>query len=76
VQRVPQSQNRIVQQDFILVHATDNVDHDIGLELVEDDPVVVEDDVARLLGSLVNQTLLKGLLRLDIGVRAARRVSG
>lgn len=72
MQRVAQSQHRVVQQDLVLVGSADDVHHDIRLELVEDDSVVVEDDVAVLLGRLVNQALLKRLLRLEVRVGIAR----
>jgi hypothetical protein len=68
VERVPQGEDGVVQKNLVLVDATDDVHHDVRLHLVQHDPVVVEDDIASLLGRLLNEALLKGLLRLDIGV--------
>lgn len=68
VKRIPQSQNDVVKKDLVLVDASDNIHHDVRLHLVQNDPVVVEDDIAGLLCRLLQETLLKGLLRLDIGV--------
>lgn len=34
----------------------------------QDNPAIVQDDVAVLLGRLVEEALLEGLLRLDVGV--------
>lgn len=76
MQRIANGEDGVVEKNLVLVHAADDVDHDVRLELVEDDPVVVEDDVARLLGRLLDETLLKGLLRLDVGVGIRRRVAG
>lgn len=72
MKRITKSQNSVVEQDLVLVGGTDHVEHDVGLHLVQDNPVVVEDDVARLLGGLVNEALLERLLRLQIGIRVAR----
>ena len=72
VQGVAQGEDRVVEQNLVLVEAADDVDHDVRLELVEYDPVVVEDDVARLLGRLVDEALFKGLLRLEVRVGVGR----
>ncbi len=73
VKGVAQCQNCIVQQNLILLETAHDVNHDVRLQLIQDDAVVVEDDVARLLGRLVNQALLKGLLRLEVRIRVRRR---
>lgn len=72
VQRVPQGKNGVVEQDLVLIDTANDVDHHVGLHLIQHDPVVVEDNVAGLLRGLVNQTLLECLLRLQIGIRAGR----
>lgn len=72
MKRITKSQNSVVEQNLVLVGGTDHVEHDVGLHLVQDNPVVVEDDVARLLGGLVDKALLERLLRLQIGIRVAR----
>lgn len=69
MQRVANRQDRVVQQDFVFLQAADDVQHDIRLELVQDDAVVVEDNVASLLGRLLNEALLERLLSLDVVVR-------
>lgn len=68
VKGVSQSQNGVVQKNLVLVDTANNVHHDIRLHLVQNNSVVVENNVAGLLGSLLNETLLESLLRLDIGV--------
>lgn len=72
MKRITKSQNSVVEQDLVLVGGTDHVEHDVGLHLVQDNAVVVEDDVARLLGGLVNEALFERLLRLQVGVRVTR----
>jgi hypothetical protein len=69
MQRVTQSQHGVIQQDLVLVGSANDVQHDVRLHLVQHDAVVVEDDVARLLGRLVDEALFESLLRLQIGVR-------
>lgn len=71
MQRVPHRQNNIVQHDLVLVHAADDVHHDVALALVQHDAVVIQDDVPRLLGRLLEQALLEGLLRFGVRVRRA-----
>jgi len=68
VKGVSQSQNGVVQKNLVLVDTANNVHHDIRLHLVQHNSVVVENNVAGLLGGLLNETLLESLLRLDIGV--------
>lgn len=72
MERVTQGQHGVIQQDLVLVGGANDVQHDVGLHLVQHDAVVVEDDVARLLGRLVDEALFKRLLRLQIGVGMAR----
>lgn len=75
MQRVADGENSIVKQNLVLVGCANNVNHDIGLELVEHNAVIVEDNITSLLARLINETLLKGLLRLGIGVWVRRRAA-
>jgi hypothetical protein len=42
-----------VEQNLILLGATDDVEHDIGLHLEDNNLAIIKDDVGRLLGSLL-----------------------
>lgn len=68
MQRVSYREDDVVEHDLILVHAADDVHHDVGLGLIQHDPVVVQDDVGGLLGRLLQETLLEGFLRLQVCV--------
>jgi hypothetical protein len=72
MKRVAKSQNSVIEQNLVLVGGTNDVEHDVGLHLVQDDSVVIEDDVSGLLGRLVDETLLECLLRFQVGIRMAR----
>ena len=68
VERVAQSQNDRVEQDFVLIGTSDNVKHDIALHLEDYDSVVVQDNVTVLLGRLLRKSLLERLLILELRV--------
>lgn len=72
MERITKSQHRIIEQNLVLVGGANDIEHDVGFHLVQDNSVVVEDDIARLLGRLVNKALLESLLRLQVGIRVAR----
>jgi hypothetical protein len=71
VKRVTERKDSVVEQNLVLVDVADNVHHNVGLVLVQNNAVIVEDDVAILLRGLVDQALLESLLRLQVGVRTA-----
>lgn len=75
-QRVPQREDDIVQHDLVLAGVADDVEHDVALGLEHHHPVVVEDDVARLLARLLHQALLERLLVLERRVRLGGREPG
>lgn len=72
MKRVAKSQYCVVEQNLVLVGGTNNVEHDVGLHLIQDNSVVVQDDVSGLLGRLVDKALLECLLRLQVGIRMGR----
>lgn len=76
VQRVAERQDSVVEEDLVLVDIANDVHHDIGLVLVQNDTIVVEDDIACLLRRLLNEALLESLLRLEIRVGTARCIAG
>lgn len=71
MQRVTERKNSVVEQNLVLVDVADDVHHNVGLVLVQNNAVIVEDDVAILLRGFVDQALLESLLRLQVGVRTA-----
>lgn len=46
-QRIPQGEDDVVKQDLVLIYRSHDVHHNIGLHLVQDYSVVVEDDCGR-----------------------------
>lgn len=71
--RVAKGQDDVVEHDLVLLHSADDIYHNVGLALVEDDAVVVEDDVGGLLCCLLEESFLEGFLGLEVGVcRCAR----
>ena len=45
VQAVAERQHHTVQHDLVLIRGSDDVEHDVALGLVDNDPVVVEDHI-------------------------------
>lgn len=72
MKRVAKSQYCVVEQNLVFVGGTNNVEHDVGLHLIQDNAVVVQDNVSGLLGRLVDETFLECLLRLQVGIRMGR----
>lgn len=72
MKRVAKSQYCVVEQNLVLVGGTNDVEHDIGLHLVQDNSVVIQDDVSGLLRRLVDKALLECLLRLQVCIRMGR----
>lgn len=71
-QRIPQAQHNIIQQHLILISTSNNIEHNIALHLKHDDPIVVQNHVARLLIRLLQQSLLERplLFQRRVGVDA------
>lgn len=53
MQRIPQRKKGVIEQDLVLLGATDEIEHQVSLLLVQHDLVIVEDDVARLFRRLL-----------------------
>jgi hypothetical protein len=62
MQRVPQRKHNIIQHNLVLIHAPDNIHHDVALALVQHDPVVVEDYVGSLLCGLFEEAFFERFL--------------
>lgn len=77
MQAIPQREEHVVQQHLVLLGAAHHVDGHVRLHLVEHHPVVVEQDVAVLLGRLGQEALLEarlgGLVRVGVLGGGARR---
>lgn len=68
MQAVPKRQKYVVEKNFVLVRATNDVDSNIRLHFVEHHLVVVEEDITGLLCCLLKEALLETGLRSLVGI--------